>query len=590
MYFELLKEWCDTLVALQVTGTGRKELDGGLLCPSCARIHGRCGDAIYPMMYLADRTGDRKYLECAKMLFRWAENMARPAGNYINDTNSDWKGITVFAAIQLGEALHYHGHLLDEETKAQWMQRFQTAEEYLYYNIEKIGGNINYPVTCAAAMAVAHEVLQEEKYARRARELAHRALNFISEDGLLFGEGKPQTGVSAKGCRPVDLGYNVEESLPGLVTYALLEQDDEVLQKVVSLMKIHLEFMLPDGAWDNSWGTRNFKWTYWGSRTSDGCQAGYGLLAPQYPEFAEAVYRNTLLLKECTHNGLLYGGPMYWSAGEPPCVHHTFCHAKALAIMLEHGIEPEGGHSLPREKSNGIRYFPSIHVSLLAKGKWRATVSDYDFDYVEQGHASGGALTMLWHESAGPVAAATMTRYTLAEPNNLQLPQYTEEICLTPRIETEKDGVFYRSINDKSAQVCCTDGEAIVVDIQGTLREAKQTGSDSYCLQYQISGSEFTVSGISGSEGARLYFPVISQTGERVEFLDERHVRILKKDAVLELSSDETLEIQRGSAREQEDSVCRVFNPVGGFEAIPFYIQMEKGKKCGLHLNITERS
>jgi hypothetical protein len=31
-------------------------------------------------------------------------------------------------------------------------------------------------------------------------------------------------------------------------------------------MDTHLEFMLHDGAWDNSWGTRNFKWTYWGNR------------------------------------------------------------------------------------------------------------------------------------------------------------------------------------------------------------------------------------------------------------------------------------------------------------------------------------
>ena len=72
--------------------------------------------------------------------------------------------------------------------------------------------------------------------------------------------------------------------------------------------------MLPDGAWDNSWGTRNNKWSYWGSRTSDGCQPGYGLLAKKSPEFAEAVRRNTRLLKACTHDGLLHGGPMFNSA------------------------------------------------------------------------------------------------------------------------------------------------------------------------------------------------------------------------------------------------------------------------------------
>ena len=44
-------------------------------------------------------------------------------------------------------------------------------------------------------------------------------------------------------------------------------------------METHLEFMLPDGAWDNSWGTRSFKWTYWGGRTSDGFMGGYYLMA-----------------------------------------------------------------------------------------------------------------------------------------------------------------------------------------------------------------------------------------------------------------------------------------------------------------------
>lgn len=75
----------------------------------------------------------------------------------------------------------------------------------------------------------------------------------------------------------MDIGYNVEESLPALLQYALLEQDEEIRVLAVKAMRVHLEFMLLDGAWDNSFGTRNYKWSYWGSRTSDGCAAGYGL-------------------------------------------------------------------------------------------------------------------------------------------------------------------------------------------------------------------------------------------------------------------------------------------------------------------------
>ena len=41
-YFDLLKEWCDRLLSLQVTEFQEKEFYGGIMCPSCGRIHGRC--------------------------------------------------------------------------------------------------------------------------------------------------------------------------------------------------------------------------------------------------------------------------------------------------------------------------------------------------------------------------------------------------------------------------------------------------------------------------------------------------------------------------------------------------------------------
>ena len=78
--------------------------------------------------------------------------------------------------------------------------------------------------------------------------------------------------------------------------------------------------------------------TYWGSRTSDGCQIAYGILGEKNPLFAEAAARNTELLQNCTRDGLLHGGKMYDSAGELPCTHHTFCHAKALAALVLHFV------------------------------------------------------------------------------------------------------------------------------------------------------------------------------------------------------------------------------------------------------------
>jgi hypothetical protein len=46
LYSRLLKTWCDGLIARQIVAMRDPTLDGGLLCPACALIHGRCGDAV----------------------------------------------------------------------------------------------------------------------------------------------------------------------------------------------------------------------------------------------------------------------------------------------------------------------------------------------------------------------------------------------------------------------------------------------------------------------------------------------------------------------------------------------------------------
>src|SRR5258708_21198080 len=115
LYSELLKTWCDGLVAHQITAVRDPALLGGIICPACALIHGRCGDAVYPLLHVAHGTGDEKYLRAALLVHDWSERtVSRPDGSWVNDvTLSSWKGTTVFHAIALAEALHYHGALLD---------------------------------------------------------------------------------------------------------------------------------------------------------------------------------------------------------------------------------------------------------------------------------------------------------------------------------------------------------------------------------------------------------------------------------------------------------------------------------------------
>lgn len=99
--------------------------------------------------------GDERCLHAAEKLFAWSANMRRPDSSMNNDTNSSWNGITVFYANALGETLLWYGDKLPAADRDAWTARFAEMAEYLCQNIERIGGNVNYPITCAYTMALA---------------------------------------------------------------------------------------------------------------------------------------------------------------------------------------------------------------------------------------------------------------------------------------------------------------------------------------------------------------------------------------------------------------------------------------------------
>ncbi len=594
---ELLEKWCDALTRLQITEIDARGIQGGIMCPACSRIHGRCADAVYPLMYMAHTTGDRRYLNAAVRLQKWSDHVTMPDGSWINEpsgASSRWKGITVFGAVALGEALRHHGDILPADVRSHWLDRLRRAVEFLYGFMTMATGHINYPVACSAAMAIAGKVLDEPRYSVRGRELAHNSLAYFSQENrILFGEGMPQNGTTPKGCRPVDLGYNVEESLPSLVLYGLVESDEEVLEVVTESLKSHLEFMLPDGAWDNSWGSRNYKWTYWGSRTSDGCQTAYALLADRDPCFAEAAVRNTKLLAECTHEGVLYGGPHYVQHGEPPCIHHTFCHAKALAAVLDHidiveKAQPHGGVSLPRQAASGIREFPEMATWLAATGPWRATVTANDWEHAKGARASGGALTMLWHEAAGPILAAGMTENLLLEPSNIQPHRDNVWMPLTPRLEWQCDGNFYRNINDLTAEVACEQRpDELLFVSTGRLVDHNQDnpkpGEIPFKITYRFAASAVEIlidpQGRCPVDSLDYVLPVISPNNEEIKFSADGAVAVVKDDVRVIISTNAS-----SGLRGCEEP--RIFNHVPGFEAVALKVQWTPDKDGQLRLKI----
>ena len=600
-YSDLLQIWCDGLLANQIRGYG-PALQGGLLCPACVLVHGRSGDAVYPLLRMASSSGDSKYLQAALLVYDWSEQqVSRSDGSWINDvTLSSWQGITVFRVVALAEALHHHGTLLDGSTRQRWTERLARAAKFLDGFITIETGNINYPITASYAFALCAGVLDEPQYLERARKLAHTSLEFFTAKSVLFGEGHPLRDLSPKNCRPVDLGYNVEESLPSLALYALITKDKQVLDQVISSLRTHMEFMLPDGAWDNSWGTRNYKWSWWGSRTSDGCCPAYVLLAQYEPRFREVARRNLELMATCTHSGLLYGGPDYFSHGDLPCIHHTFTHAKALATVLDRGgpsLVPKERLRLPRDEAYGIKIFPEIGTRLAAIGDWRATVTEYDWEYVEHvqgggagaaggGHATGGALTLLFHRGLGPILVASMTEYGMIEISNQQAFRDAPHMPLTPRIECAGDQP-YTSLSDLGAILTVTgSSRQIAFDARGRLLSAKKQpfpqGDVTYHLVYRITETVVEIVASAsvthpGPVSVRFILPVVSRTGELVEHSDPKIIQVAKPTGTL---------IVRTEAAQGFETLpaTRTFNLVPGFECIPIVLRMQPGKEIRISL------
>ena len=121
---DLLKEWCEALLRLQIKNFGDPRLNGALLCPACGKIHGRCFEAMYPFLCMAAWEKEEKWVAAAERLFTWAEQTVSQAdGSFLNDIDSGWTGTTVFNVIQLADCLLFHEDLLSEKTREEWKQR-----------------------------------------------------------------------------------------------------------------------------------------------------------------------------------------------------------------------------------------------------------------------------------------------------------------------------------------------------------------------------------------------------------------------------------------------------------------------------------
>ena len=213
--------------------------------------------------------------------------------------------------------------------------------------------------------------------------------------------------------------------------------------------------MLPDGAWDNSWGTRSFKWTYWGGRTSDGFMGGYYAMAAQHPEYLEAIHRNIQLLKRLLPKVCFMVACII---GFRDCPHAFTIHSvtpRQSLLFRTSSLNITSSQELPRDKTYGLKYFKDIHTAYLSR-PWRATFTGYDAEYKIKRYSSDGRRTLYAMAYTGRTCfAATMNQYQLIEAPNMQSNNRKYIMGGTPRIEFMQNGTIYSNLDDLNTDIIC---------------------------------------------------------------------------------------------------------------------------------------
>ena len=584
--FSLLKTWCDRLLSLQLGKEYGEDFHGAVLCPACGLLHGRISDMAYPLTLLWRLTGEEKYLRGAEATVDWAERkMILPGtGLYRNDFASDWYGISVFGYMALSDARRAGGEVLPAAIGGKWDAILRRLSAGIYTELAKpsFRPNVNYYAGGAAVMARAWKAEGKEIYRDRAGKWADLTLSYAMPDGMLSGEGyHSEKRKSPRGFVPVDLGYNAEESIPLLFSAAEDLGDETLFGRAAELLDALLPFLLPDGGLDNSWGARAAKWTWYGSRTSDGIGSAL-IRRPEDPVWREAAARTLTLYERLTVDGLLAGGAMHREADEPVCVHHTFTHAKALAHMLESGLDfTPSGARLPSERFEGIRYYPSAGVTLAARGGFRASFYDSDFTQDPRLSPRGGSMTLLWHAKCGPILAATPNEYYPAEPQNMQNLRYGGPVLnMTPRIDAGRysqihDADFVFSA-DKDRFLFTSKG--FLTDLSGDVLRLASMEYARYEYAVLLGEDEVRIRLLSSAPGAVFHLPVIAAREDEAVVSGKR-VRIRRPGGTVEIGADGPLEAPFGSGE-------RRFHPVGGFDHLMLEIPLSPGERREITIRV----
>lgn len=557
---QLLLNWGNALLHRQLKDPQFPTLDGGILCPACERLHSRMGEMVYPFLRLARMTGEEKYLKAALHLRKWHQHLLTPHGA-IRVKNDGAENIsTLTGSIALAQSLRFHETLLDGATRRAWRKALQRNMLFLYDKIKPGELNPNNLAVAAHALALAGHVLAEPRFTRKAQGVVRDCLKALTPENHFLSQQMP---LPVKTSFAVDLMETVCRTLPALVLYYQLTQDTEILPPLLKSLETHFQFLLPDGGWDNSWGTNLAGWTYWGNAEWSSSLPAFVLMASEIPAFTRFAMKHLNLLKNSTHDQFLYPGLHATPKNAAPCILSLCSQANSLATILDHGFPAaflSADETVDTFSDATVQTFPEIQTRLVHKRPWRATFTSGN---AENLHTGGGGLSLLWHDLSGLLLSASPLSAELTE----------NKTTLTPRLAFELEGTLYRQIHDLNAQITeAVNGSALELVIYAKFlskdRQDPPFGTASSKIVYQFTTEQFSITANVGRtiplQNIRVYLPIIS-SGEKVSQSTPKSTEIEKSGVHVEICSNVTLNLPA-------DPETRIFNPVPGLTAIPLVI------------------
>lgn len=591
-YLQALLPLVDQLVSTQITDPDDPDY-GALVSPSMNPQpnprHSRAAEAVYPLAVAYKHTQDERYRTAAILLGNWLVGIQQDDGSWGEDWpgHDGWNGTTADQLISLAGALEMLLDDLGESEQRAWDQSISKAADFSVERFSPGSSNINYIPTAAVGLVLAHRAVEtpQDAWLEKAEFLMDHIASQINEDNLIVGEGKG-----------VDLGYNIAQSIGFIAWYGILQESPDTVDLAASLLRTHMVFMYPNGAIDNSWGTRSFKWTLEsGTKTAPGVHFTFGLLADKDP----SIHRGALLALDWLQNHALdaenrvvYGPHAYLhDNSNPPSNYSTFARAQSIATAIEYGPPVTEVAPIPAEQHNWIRFFPTTGTAVLRTARVMATVSAYENNlrYPLETAVRGGSATAVWFDGYGPdgfLQVSSQTEYQRIE--NKHMPDGIDPLPLTPRIETT-GSPYHVNLFDPGASLSVAEfNSSFEVESSGALRDDEGNVGSSFTWTHTFTKDRFSKTVELGSAtNVQIVEPFVDNPGN--SYTIEGNDTFVITDAAgkqWQLTIDKSSVSYTLSHGEERD---RYYVPFPGFNCYPLIIRLDSPDPATITYTISAR-